>query len=166
MGELYVSLGSYDKGNSATATYNLSGLTASDTVSVRCVLGDPIRLDYVSMAWDKPAPAPSLAAQFATPEYVYHITNQDHHADAAADMIIIIPTSQKLLKQAQRLAAFHEQHDAMRVRIVPADELFNEFPVAHLTLTLTVGTSRCSMTAPRPTPMCPVTCCFRRLRVG
>lgn len=127
VGELYVSLGSYDKGNSATATYNLSGLTASDTVSVRCVLGDPIRLDYVSMAWDKPAPAPSLAAQFATPEYVYHITNQDHHADAAADMIIIIPTSQKLLKQAQRLAAFHEQHDAMRVRIVPADELFNEF---------------------------------------
>ncbi|HBN47257.1 MAG TPA: Por secretion system protein [Prevotella sp.] len=127
LGNLYVSLGSYDKGNSSTATYQVNGLTATDTVSISCELGDPIRLDYVSMAWDQPAPAPSLKAQYATPEYLYHITNQDHHADAAADMVIIIPTSQKLLKQAQRLAAFHEQHDSLRVRIVPADELFNEF---------------------------------------
>lgn len=71
---------------------------------------------------------PSLTTTaFATPEYVYGITNQDHHADANADMIIIIPTSQKLLAQAQRLAAYHEQHDSMTVRIVPADELYNEF---------------------------------------
>lgn len=127
LGELYISLGSYDKGNSSTKTYQVDNLTATDTVTVTCELGDPIRLDYVSMAWDKPAPVPSLTAQYSTPEYLYHITNQDHHADAAADMVIIIPTSQKLLKQAQRLAAFHEQHDSLRVRIVPADELFNEF---------------------------------------
>ena len=127
LGEFYISLGSYDKGNSSTKTYQVDGLTATDTVSITCLLGDPIRLDYVSMAWDEPTPAPSLTAQYSSPEYLYHITNQDHHADAAADMIIIIPTSQKLLKQAQRLAAFHEQHDSLRVRIVPADELFNEF---------------------------------------
>ena len=42
-------------------------------------------------------------------------------------MVIIIPTSQKLLKQAQRLKEFHEQHDGLRVTIVPADELYNEF---------------------------------------
>ena len=42
-------------------------------------------------------------------------------------MVIIIPTSQKLLKQANRLADFHRQHDGMRVNVVPADELFNEF---------------------------------------
>lgn len=127
LGDLYISVGSYDKGNSSTKTYQVSDLTATDTVSVTCGLGDPIRLDYVSMAWDQAAPAPILTAQYPTPEYLYHITNQDHHADAAADMVIIIPTSQKLLKQAQRLAAFHEQHDSLRVRIVPADELFNEF---------------------------------------
>ena len=45
----------------------------------------------------------------AQPEYVYNITNQDHHADTAADMVIIIPTSQKLLAQAQRLQAYHEE---------------------------------------------------------
>ena len=127
LGDLYISVGSYDKGNSSTKTYQVSDLTATDTVSVTCGLGDPIPLDYVSMAWDQAAPAPILTAQYPTPEYLYHITNQDHHADAAADMVIIIPTSQKLLKQAQRLAAFHEQHDSLRVRIVPADELFNEF---------------------------------------
>lgn len=42
-------------------------------------------------------------------------------------MVIIIPTSQKLKAQAERLKAFHQQHDALSVRIVPADELFNEF---------------------------------------
>ena len=42
-------------------------------------------------------------------------------------MVIIIPTSQKLLAQAQRLARHHEEKDSLKVRIVPADELFNEF---------------------------------------
>ncbi len=127
MGTLRISLGSYDKGNAATRVYRVDSLTATDTVTIRCTQGGPVRLDYASMTYDAPAPAPSLAAQFSTPQYLYHITNQDHHADGAADMVIIIPTSQKLLTQAKRLAAFHEQHDSLRVRIIPADELFNEY---------------------------------------
>ena len=35
--------------------------------------------------------------------------------------------SQKQKKHAQRLKAFHEQHDSMTVNLVPADELYNEF---------------------------------------
>ena len=42
-------------------------------------------------------------------------------------MVIIIPTSQKVLAQATRLKELHETNDSMRVRIVPADELYNEF---------------------------------------
>jgi hypothetical protein len=42
-------------------------------------------------------------------------------------MVIIIPTTQQLMKQAQRIKALHEAHDTLRVRIVPADELYNEF---------------------------------------
>ena len=38
-------------------------------------------------------------------------------------MVIIIPTSQKLLAQAERIKRLHEQRDGMRVTIVPADEL-------------------------------------------
>lgn len=127
IGNLYITLKDYDKGNEASATYPISSLQAADTITIRTVSGGPIRLDYVSMAWEKPVPAPDLKGSIAAPEYIYNITNQDHHADQTADMVIIIPTSQKLLKQAQRLADFHKQRDGMRVSIVPADELYNEF---------------------------------------
>lgn len=62
------------------------------------------------MTYDKPRPLPDLSSTtFPVPEYVYGITNQDHHADKNADLVIIIPTSQKLLAQAKRLAAWHEK---------------------------------------------------------
>ena len=119
----------YDHGNESRNTYSeaVNGASLTDTVTIKVLSGGPMRLDYVSAAWDKPKAAPDLRSSFPAPEYVYNIANQDHHADSEADMVIIIPTSQKLLSQARRLAAFHEQHDALRVTIVPADELYNEF---------------------------------------
>lgn len=117
----------YYSGNEAMKTYTISSQQAKDTITIRNNGSSPVRLDFVSAAWDKPSPAPSLDGSFPDAEYVYNITNQNHHADSAADMVIIIPTSQKLLKQANRLADFHRQHDGMRVNVVPADELFNEF---------------------------------------
>ena len=128
MGNLSISLGSYDKGNEAYGTYTVSNLTDKDTVKISPVSGGPIRLDYVSMAWDSIMPAPDLVNRtYSVPIYVCNITNQDHHADSEADMVIIIPTSQKLLSQAERLKTFHENHDKLSVNIVPADELYNEF---------------------------------------
>ena len=127
LGTLYIYLGEYDKGNERAATYALNNLHTTDTVKIKVISGGPARLDYVQMAWEKPEPAPNLKGAFPSPEYVYAITNQDHHADPVADMVMIIPTSQKLKAQAQRLAAFHEKHDTLRVNIVPADELYNEF---------------------------------------
>lgn len=127
-GNYNIRLGSYDRGNERSLTQRIDSLQPTDTVSVTCVSGGPLRLDYISFTYDTPRSLPSLSmASFPVPEYVYGITNQDHHADNNADLIIIIPTSQKLLAQAQRLAAFHEQHDSMTVNIVPADELYNEF---------------------------------------
>lgn len=113
--------------NEAMKTFTISSRQAKDTITIRNNNGSPVRIDFVSAAWDKPVSAPTLSASFPDAEYVYNITNQNHHADSAADMVIIIPTSQKLLKQANRLADFHRQHDGMRVNVVPADELFNEF---------------------------------------
>lgn len=127
LGNLYVQLGSYDKGSERMGTYTVRNLHATDTVKVQCTSGGPLRLDFVSMAWEKPAPKPNLNATFPTPTYVGSVPNQDLHGDSAADMVIIIPSSGKLLEQAQRLAAFHEQHDSLRVRIVSADQLYNEF---------------------------------------
>lgn len=119
---------SFDRGYEVERTYNLKHLRAVDSVKVFTISGGPARLDYLAMTYDKPKPSPQLTHDtFPVPEYVYNITNQDLHGHGSADMVIIIPTSQKLLKQAQRLAAFHEEHDGMTVRIVPADELYNEF---------------------------------------
>jgi len=118
----------YSHGNESRGTYALPVSTSvTDTVRLETLSGGPVRLDYVSAAWDKPKVAPNLSGTFPVPEYACNITNQDHHSDPEADMVIIIPTSQKLQEQARRLADFHEKHDGLRVNIVPADELYNEF---------------------------------------
>lgn len=120
---------SYIYGCQRSGTYTVPSTGAVSHVKLSVLSGsNPMRLDFVSMAWDKPHDAPDLtSANIPTPTYMYSITNQNHHADPQADMVIIIPTSQKLLAQAQRLKAFHERHDSLKVNIVPADELFNEF---------------------------------------
>ena len=119
--------GTYAKGVVNSTSYFLSDLKEKDTISIKPLTGGPVRLDYVSMRWDAKIPFAGFGKEVPAAQYVYGITNQDHHADPLADMVIIIPTSQKLLKQAQRLKEFHESHDSLRVNIVPADELYNEF---------------------------------------
>ena len=107
-------------------TFKLSkGLQASNTVVIRQESGSDMRLDYITIVSTDPQPFDS--SSFPAPEYVYRITNQDHHADAQADMVIIIPMTQRFVSQAERLKTFHETHDGMKVNIVPADELYNEF---------------------------------------
>ena len=109
--------------------FHLSGTkNGTNVVTITQTAGEALRLDYLSLRLSEPKPLPDLqSAALPSPEYVYHITNQDHHADEAVDMIIVIPTNQAQLSQAERIKAQHEQQDGLRVRIVPADELFNEF---------------------------------------
>ncbi len=131
IGTQSISLGSYDNGNEAENTYKISNLKASNNVTITTVSGGPVCLDYISIYESNPAPRPTLTGKtFDAPEYVYNITNQDHHADGPVDMVIIIPTSGKLKEQAERIKELHEEKDSMSVRIVPADELFNEFSSA------------------------------------
>lgn len=121
----------YIFGCEKTGTFTVGGYGGLDknTVELRVLEGsNPMRLDYVSMVWDEPMPMADLgSASLPVPEYVCQTANQDRHADANADMVIIIPTSQKLLAQAQRIKEFHEQQDGMSVVIVTAGELYNEF---------------------------------------
>ena len=123
-------LASVEKANVQTKTYELRGLLKErNTIRLRQTAGTAtMRLDYLALTMGKPAPAPDLrSSSLKSPKLMYRITNQDHHADTAADMIIIIPTSGKLLAQAERLKKLHEEHDSLSVRIIPADELINEF---------------------------------------
>lgn len=117
-----ITLDSYTKADEQLWQYDLQNLKAENTISITQTAGGNLRLDYIDLQHAEPAPI-----TIGEPAYVYRITNQDHHADAATDMVIIIPTSQHLLAQAERLKAHHEQHDGLRVTIVPADELYNEF---------------------------------------
>ena len=118
----------YDHGKETEMTFKISNTGEADTVTITTTAGGPARLDYISACYSEPRPRPTLkGTAFDAPEYVYNITNQNHHADPQADMVIIVPASAKLTPQAQRLKEFHEQHDGMRVNIVPADELYNEF---------------------------------------
>jgi len=120
--------GAYVHGGAAKATYTIYNIGTTNTVTITTTSGGPVRPDYISATFATPAPMKALStAAFPVPEYVYGITNQNHHADPQADMVIIIPTSQKLLEQARRLQAHHEVHDDMTVNIVPADELYNEY---------------------------------------
>lgn len=129
VGTLRMSINSsYDHGAESKGIYKIRNLLASNTVKITTTSGGPVRLDYISATFDTPRPLPNIrTATFASPEYVYNITNQDLHADRGYHMVIIVPASQKLTAQAERIKTLHEQHDGMKVRIVPADELYNEF---------------------------------------
>ena len=126
----YVSIaapGNYDKMRTNLRTFQVSNLQADNKIVLTNKSDNGVvRLDYLSIHADQPFSAPDLSKTYPTPEYLYHITNQNHHAATAADMVIIIPTTQKLVSQAQRLKDIHERYDSLRVQIVPADELFNE----------------------------------------
>ena len=120
---------SYAKASEQVATFSLDGvLRAENSIRITQTAGANVRLDYLSLCHQEPKPLTDLrTAALPVPEYVYNITNQDHHADAAVDMVLIIPTTQTWLAQAERIKSHHEQQDGLSVRIVPADELYNEF---------------------------------------
>lgn len=123
-----ITMASYDKASFTTQTYSIKNLQENNEITINVKEGGPLRLDYLSIRTLSPSPAPDLSsADIPAAEYVYNITNQDHHADSNVDLTIIIPTSQLFLDQAQRLKEHHEKHDGMTVRIVPADEIYNEF---------------------------------------
>ena len=124
-----VSLDSYTEAAEQMWRYRLDGILGQEnTIKVTQTSGNTVRLDYCAVTFDEPMPLPDLStATLPVPEFIYRITNQDHHADQAVDMVIIIPTSQKWLSQAERIKTLHEQRDGLSVRIVPADELYNEF---------------------------------------
>ena len=133
LGNIALSLTSayYEKGCAVNRYYKLSEEDAANgkyDIQLKTTQGGPVRLDFIDLILASPEAVSDLqSGNFEAPEYVYNITNQDLHGDSAVDMVIIIPTSQKLRPQADRLAAFHREKDGLRVRIVPADEIYNEF---------------------------------------
>ena len=69
----------------------------------------------------------NVNASFPTPEIVGVIENQNLHATGHYDLVIIVPSSGKLVGQAQRLADAHTAKEGMRCLVVTADKIYNEF---------------------------------------
>lgn len=64
---------------------------------------------------------------FPQPTLVGNVENQNLHALADLDMVIIVPQSGKLTVQAQRLADAHAQYSGLKTAVVRADQIYNEF---------------------------------------
>lgn len=122
-------LDSYMKAASDVWTFNVDNLPEdSAVVTIRQTSGAEMRLDNIEICFDQPAPMPALSSTlFPQPSIVGEVAPQERHADPAADMVIIVPASDKLTGQAERLAQLHRDYDHLRINIVRADELYNEF---------------------------------------
>jgi hypothetical protein len=110
-------------------TFDASNLNIGlNTITLRQKSGSVMRLDYMVLTSREPRPLPAFSqADFPQPQVVGDVRNQDLHAHALADMVIIVPASNLLARQAEELRQLHETYDNQRVNIVRADELFNEF---------------------------------------
>ncbi len=64
-------------------------------------------------------------AQAARPEIVGAVPNQNLHGEEIPDLIIV--STQALMSEAERLAAYHRERDGLKVLVVWQELIFNEF---------------------------------------
>lgn len=93
----------------------LSGALADNTYSASCPDGN-LRYAIVDVSRVYPAP-----------EVVGNVANQDLHATPHADMVIIVPPSGRYAGQAERLAQAHREKQGLRVEVVNATHIYNEY---------------------------------------
>lgn len=65
--------------------------------------------------------------RFPEPQVVGAVRNQNLHGIDSVDMVIVIPASGRLAAQAERLAEVHRTIDSLKVVVVRADMIYNEF---------------------------------------
>lgn len=63
--------------------------------------------------------------QFDNPQFISTVANQDLHGLAATDLLII--TNDALKPAAEAFAAFHREHDNLKVTVATVDKIYNEF---------------------------------------
>ena len=68
-----------------------------------------------------------VKGSFPSVEFVKVVENQNLHSLETTDMVIIVPSNGKFLSAAERLAEAHRMHDNMRVAVVTAEQVYNEF---------------------------------------
>lgn len=71
--------------------------------------------------------AVNTSASFQEPEILGQIENQNLHGTGPVDFVIVVPASGKITAQAERLAQAHRSIDSLKVMVVRADQIYNEF---------------------------------------
>lgn len=112
------------------APASLCVLNVSSSNNIYCVEGE-----YADGAYTIVAPASSqdeyvafdTKTSFPSVKTVGVVSNQNLHAMEQVDMVIIVPSSGRLLSAAERLAEAHRLYDNIAVAVVTADQVYNEF---------------------------------------
>lgn len=71
--------------------------------------------------------AVNINGSFPSPQFVEVVENQNLHDKQIYDYVMIVPKSGKLMAEAQRLADAHTERSGLRVKVVRADQIYNEF---------------------------------------
>lgn len=122
---------SYSDASLAESTFETAALTASTRLTLRHErpVGTTGRLDFISISYpiDPQAWADNYLKAIREPDDWKAIEPQDLHGMAAADFFIVVPSSGALLPQAERLAEAHRTRDGLKVTVVRAEQIYNEF---------------------------------------
>ncbi len=71
--------------------------------------------------------AVNSTATFSSVENMGSVNNQNLRALETTDFVIIVPDRAGLIAQAERLAQAHRTHDSLRVTVITAPQIYNEF---------------------------------------
>ncbi|MBO4590357.1 MAG: type IX secretion system sortase PorU [Bacteroidaceae bacterium] len=121
----------YSDANVAESTFSTTSLTESSRITLKHNRGTGVsgRLDYILICY--PVTKESHLALFTStigePSLKGKVTNSDLHNIQQSDYVIVVPASGKLTEQAERLAEAHRTHDGLKVDVVNAETIYNEF---------------------------------------
>lgn len=99
-----------------SATTELVGTLSGDCYSVVA----PASRNEKLVAVDVKGTFPSVTV-------VGDVVNQNLHAMEQVDMVIIVPSNGKFLPAAEKLAQAHTHNDGLKVSVVTAEQVYNEF---------------------------------------
>lgn len=121
------------------ATYEISGASASDRVWDVTNPAEPVNMQteiaggilrFTANAQEiKEYAAFNPSQTFPQPEFIKNVENQNLHATAPVEMVIVAPS--EFVGQANRLADLHQQHSGLSVAVANRDQIYNEFSWGH-----------------------------------
>lgn len=111
--------------NSGTQLWQIN-FSGSPTCAIKSTLSGDIltaNIDYPQRRFV----IVNTLGNYPTPEIAGEVANQNLHADSNIDMVIIMPKSRLWQEEAEQLAEAHREKQQLNVKIVDAEELYNEF---------------------------------------